>query len=62
MFSAFNSASNLIAILFKDAHYDNLGVVSLFALYAAFGISSLFAPNISAKFNPKYVANDVHCR
>lgn len=55
MFSSFNSAANLIGFLYKEANYNDLGVISLFSLYAAFGFSSLFAPNISALFNPKYV-------
>jgi len=54
MFSSFNSEANCIAFLYKDTNYNDLGVISLFSLYAAFGVNYLFTSNISALFNPKY--------
>lgn len=55
MFSAFNSASNMIALLYEQQSFGDLGVYSLFSLYLAFGVANIFAPNICANFNPKYV-------
>lgn len=45
----------MIALLYEQQSFGDLGVYSLFSLYLAFGVANIFAPNICANFNPKYV-------
>jgi hypothetical protein len=43
LFTAFNSTQNQVAPIYKSLNYDNLGVVSLMALYGCFGFVSFFS-------------------
>ncbi|KRX00648.1 Major facilitator superfamily domain, general substrate transporter [Pseudocohnilembus persalinus] len=42
LFSAFNSAQNMVSQVYEKLGYGDLGNVALFSLYFAFGISSFF--------------------
>ncbi|EGR28258.1 major facilitator superfamily protein, putative [Ichthyophthirius multifiliis] len=53
LFSAFNSAQNLVGTLYENLEYNNLGLISLLVLYAVFAIACLFAKYIIKKLSFK---------
>jgi hypothetical protein len=53
LFSAFNSAQNLVGTLYKSLKYNNLGLISLLVLYAIFAIACFFAKYIISKLSFK---------
>ncbi|KAM3137371.1 hypothetical protein pb186bvf_010551 [Paramecium bursaria] len=54
MFSAFNSAQNLIALLYEQSGLGSLGISSLWVLYLVYAFGTLFSNNICSRVSPKY--------
>ncbi|KAL4446012.1 hypothetical protein ABPG74_011004 [Tetrahymena malaccensis] len=55
LFSAFNSAQNLVGSLYKSQNLGNLGLISLLVLYAIFAVSCLFANFFISRMQYKYI-------
>ena len=50
MFTAFNSLQNTVAGIYDDNGFENLGKISLFVLYAVFGVCTFFTSFLIRKF------------
>jgi len=53
LFTAFQSAQNLVSQIYKELKYDGLGQICLFSIYGALGIGNMFASHFKRKLSHK---------
>jgi fucose permease len=53
MFTSFNSLQNIVAKLYDDYHFQNMGQTAVMFLYAAFAFTTLFSSFIVKKLGYK---------
>lgn len=55
IFTAFNSAQNMVAQVYANLGYDDLGNIALFTIYFIFSITSFFGSRLVQCATPKIV-------
>lgn len=53
MFTSFNSLQNIVAKLYEEYHFNNMGQTAIMCIYGTFGVTSLFSSFIVKKLGYK---------
>jgi len=53
MFTSYNSLQNIVSKLYDEYNFKNMGQTAVMAIYAAFGVTTLFSSFIVKKLGYK---------